>query len=947
MSATKMFRVLAAGSVSPDSAQGSATSFGMGVGWSGGVWLVVRRLEDRSVVSVVADSGTLSDADRLALAHASGSRLEPFDGPNLIADGRVRGFLRTPWWPTQVQKSTQQGVALGETARLVGDAIAPGCWVAMSLRKLIGLTEGDGWEKYATRRLGVTGGGTHHSREKGHVLASIMAGGNTRDEVRDSLTRVAAALPGFDVSCGVKFASRWPRPWVWLLGILATVLGLAAGMWTYAVDTVTGKPGLGVLTSFGVWAVAGLCALVAAVWMAGWWPGFLSRVATAKHVGDLPRPPVKWWPTRRPANVAPGDISQALMGTRSDRNKMGGYPLRRCNFVLGPMLVAGFVAPARGVESGVVTSALTKIPPEAAREGIGPVVMVSDGVVARLSAADLWTGLAISGRSGCGKTGILFLVWAAYLCAIVWARLTGHAIPGWPGEETTMVAFESKGGDGLDDWRRWGVLAGTDVDVVSLTLPLARTIDFLHVHPDPLECASQVAASMKFVFEAGAIQNLAMQTLTGVWSGAFVVENDAGVFARCPEEPARAAVELAAVLVGCAGADRARRLFSALAQEAAVADGVRGQRLKKATELLVPIFGTLANPSSSSVFTNQTGSSMSKINALLKATSWWARSRAASPLTWRGIVAGHRRVVVDISTGSGLDVLDEETQSTFASMLAYTLWQTIQQECGGWQRAGKHGYWLSDELSLTAPASPKMYPWFLNQGRSFGWEALAATQFLDQLDPLTRTSFLTAANAIAMTQSSPSVAEEVAREMGGGVTGEHICSLPFYTGVARISVGGARVPAFTATVPDWADDPVSIIRANGFEPALRDFSGRLSDVPVTPLKPAAVSAPDTAAAVGVSAAQAMPPADLVVVPVAPTEQSAITNGTEVPVLEVTIPFPQIVLPEAVPPAAPEPSDQPAVPQAPDPWERMSEAAVAPPSSVSASDDDLKLLGGDW
>jgi len=748
----------------------------------------------------------------------------------LIDDGGVRGYVRTPWYPTVVQKSAQQGALVEDTARLVGDAVAPGCWVALSLRRLVDLTEGDGWEKFVTRRIGAVTGGTHHSREKGHVVSTIVGGGSTRAEVRDCLTRVAAALPGFDVSCSVRFATRVPRSWVWAVAVVSGLVAWVCAQTSERVDEALRTPGAGhALASAGVWgAVAGVC--VAVLWMVGVWPGFITRVGAARQVWRLPRPPWKWWLTRGPRSMTPADMSQTLLGARSDHKQTGGYPLRRCDFVLGPMLPAAFVAPGRGVESGVVSAEVTRVPPEVTREGMGPVfAAATDGTVARLSSPDMWAGVAVSGKSGTGKTGFLSTVWGAYLAD----HVDPQGWPGWPGADSTLIAFESKG-DGLDDWRRWAALTGCPITVVSLTRPGTSIIDVLGVHPDPLEAAKLVTASMKGVFDDG-IQALAMETLTGVWSGALVA--DEAVFAHCGDEPARLPVEVAAVLCGCKGAERARRMFLALAREAVDSDDpVRGARLREAVELLSPVFGTPASPTTPSQFANQTGSSRNKINALLKARGWWARSDTG--VTWRDIVSGRQVVVVDVSTGTGVDVLDEETASVFASILGHTLWTTIKQECSGWRRQGRRGCWFVDELSLVCKSSPELYPWFVNQGRSSGWEALVATQYLDQLDTATQTAFLTAATSIAMTQTSVPVSDTIARHLGGGVTGDTIRHLPKFAGVCRVCVDQVPVPVFTATILDWDADPAAVIRMNGHTTAPADFHGRFADIPLPALAPA-------------------------------------------------------------------------------------------------------------
>jgi hypothetical protein len=815
--------------------------------------------------SFVVDDGGLPDGARLGLAQAAGGVLSLVSGEEaqgLVEDGGVRGWLSVGLFGSGVDRSAQVGVDVGSVAQVVGAGLAPGSWVALSLRRPW-FFESRRWAVYAKRRRGVQGGSTHHSTEMGAVACSIMAGGADVAQVGACLSQVMASLPGFDVQVRPRFVSAWGRWWMWLGVVFGVLWGVVFGivsrssLWLAGVAArLAGVDGAGsgalaglahglgwllsVPVGLGVVGVVvfGSCVVL---WRVGLWPSFAGRLRGARSVTGLPRPPHKWWPTKRARAASQGSagVVDAFVGGDVSQGELGGYPLRRGVFKVGPFLLVSFVSPHGGVEAGAVQHDVGSAPPELCQPGVGPVFGVDgSGATVFLSGRDVWSGLGVVGTPGSGKSDLLRLLWAQWSADRVRCRDgRGGRLPSvseaWPGGSHALVAFESKG-DGVESYARWNRVVGDDVRVVSLTRADGFGVDLLNVHPDPLVAARMVASAMKYSFDDGAIQAQSFETLVAVWTVALVW--DAGCAAREPEYGGLDRCGLAHTLCNGVSPVVSRRMFCAVVDELdaerskAAPDVARVRRLKGAVDAGAAVFGTPGDWASPSALKDVCRAPRNKLDALRGARSWWSRP-AERMLGWDEVLAQFENVVVDVSSGSGEDAVDEETAALMASMLMYGLWTSVKRSCAGWGVAGKRVTIMSDELALIAGVGTDCLLWSKDQGRSSGAVLVLATQRAEQLDVQLRTALLSLSNFVALRQTSRSVADAVAAQLGM-VSGEDVLNLPMFTGLCQVDSGNRRLPLFSVNLLDGAADMAGALRLAGFDTDATGHAGVAGSGPV-------------------------------------------------------------------------------------------------------------------
>jgi hypothetical protein len=133
-------------------------------------------------------------------------------------------------------------------------------------------------------------------------------------------------------------------------------------------------------------------------------------------------------------------------------------------------------------------------------------------------------------------------------------------------------------------------------------------------------------------------------------------------------------------------------------------------------------------------------------------------------------------------------------------MLMFLLRRSVQRTCSGWWDAHRNVTIMGDELKLLAGASSEVFEWMRNQGRAFGVRLIFATQYAEQIDPALRTAILGFGTLIALKQANPEVAYSLAQNLslsGDQWSPQDLYNLPAYTAVARSSVAGQSLPAFT------------------------------------------------------------------------------------------------------------------------------------------------------
>jgi hypothetical protein len=362
--------------LNPANYSSRAAAFSSAAGLLGDVTLLVHR-------TTAGITGHLITADRagcepaaMHLAQAVAARAEPVDAIPDLSATRTVGWLK--YRPgSAVNRETQSGVDPSEAARRLAVALAPGQWVAVSMRQP---TQG---EKRRHRRWLVarmaTANPTHHSVTTGAVVVAVRAGADSAAEVSSLLVQVASAMPGFDVDTVARVAHPVRAVLSWVAAGLAVWLGLWQGFDLQQVGTLAGSglAGIGALLALGVLPAPG------------------ARLAEEVASGRIHAPTRRIIPPRRPRKHKQenGETVQT----------QGDYPLTSDGFMVAPNVVVGLVAPGAGALSGASTTSERATPPTM-RAPIGALVGTgTDGASVFFSAPDSWSGTFLVGRAGSGK----------------------------------------------------------------------------------------------------------------------------------------------------------------------------------------------------------------------------------------------------------------------------------------------------------------------------------------------------------------------------------------------------------------------------------------------------------------------------------------------------------------------------------------------------------------
>jgi hypothetical protein len=206
---------------------------------------------------------------------------------------------------------------------------------------------------------------------------------------------------------------------------------------------------------------------------------------------------------------------------------------------------------------------------------------------------------------------------------------------------------------------------------------------------------------------------------------------------------------------------------------------------------------------------------------MLAAESWWSPSRRK--VTWTRILTEHRSVVVNAGVSARGHQLDERLARYMASLLTYSLVETIKRTCSGWQAQGRSVSIFSDELSQMAGSSTETMTWLHDQGRSYGVRAYLATQRLQQLPQDLRASLMDYSAVLWFAQSSIDAANAAVNDLiadGSEWSVADITGLEPYTAVVRCYVGQVRQPAVPVRLTFFESDMEGFAAAQaGAEPS--------------------------------------------------------------------------------------------------------------------------------
>lgn len=179
-------------------------------------------------------------------------------------------------------------------------------------------------------------------------------------------------------------------------------------------------------------------------------------------------------------------------------------------------------------------------------------------------------------------------------------------------------------------------------------------------------------------------------------------------------------------------------------------------------------------------------------------------------LTWDDLLRNHEVVIVNtgIAPDSGTQMTQEATELV-ASLIFFSLVQSIKRVANGWRDQGRRITLMADELSMIAEDNATQMEWLRDKGRSYGVELSWATQRQHQLPPKVRDSFMGFGTLIAFTQDNEVVAESVASNLaadGSEWSKQDVVNLEAYSVIIRTRTGH-RLAAFTAALTDFESEP--------------------------------------------------------------------------------------------------------------------------------------------
>lgn len=790
-----------------------AGTFASAVANTGTATLLTRRDSTGLNGYLILPAAAAGHKAEIHLAHTVGARAEPAELPAELGDTEEIGTLE--FRPSVALRETQAGIDPTELPRLLGNAMADGTWVAVTMRKPADV-ERRRYSTWLSHRLG-TAMPTHHSMSPTAMVVTITAGAATRDEVRALLAQVSAGMPGFDLDTTVRFARR--RPAAVYAGAAGALASLAAhiGMPHLPAEAAAylpaGLPGF----LFAAAAVFGLAFLAG---LSGRLPSPDSRLRDRIDTGVFPAPAQRLTAPAKPRKeqIVRGHTKDS-QGNKIPYEKLlraqdGQYPLHERAFLVGPSVVVGMVSPHAGAVSGVATTKARSTPP-AMLQPIGPLLGSTDDGMAYLSAASLRFGCAIVGKPGSGKSLLVRSLFGWHCLERV--RPSGR--PGYPGKNNALIAFESKG-DGAAKYVEWAHALGDQVLVIDAVDPNTPAIDVFAVPGDNAAKANFFTNAMKYTFGESAIGDRSFPTIVAVLTAAQAI--DAELLDSIDDRD-----ELV-LPHGKSPIYYAFQLLAGHSDRTAVtlAHGLRNLAVKLRERGTPNSDYEQAYSAIASLFEDKTESARrpflepprNKFEQLLVLEDWWTPARRK--VTWSQVLEGHRSIVINTgSTTTGV-ILDEAQSQQLSSLLMFSLQNALKRYCSGWLEAGRSVSIFADELSLLAGTSPEIVAWIRDQGRSYGIRAILATQRPEQLAPQLRNNFLTYATLISFAHTDYGTAGEISTNVGPNeFSTEDIQHIEPYHVVVRSEADGYRQSAFIVKLPNFEADIPGYPAAQGYAPA--------------------------------------------------------------------------------------------------------------------------------
>lgn len=769
--------------------QARTGQFGAAVKSLGGGWMIVHRGSSALASYVVLPDHNGAAQAATHLAQALGARsVEVDEIPDL---GQADGFaiLAQARDDTQGRDSAVMVDPVEASRRLAIDMTEPDSWILISLRAPTGRERKKHLRWISHRAVGH--GGMHHSNNTDALVMSVAAGASSDNNASFLVKQISSAMPSFDVE--TRTVSDHDNA----LGVVAAIAGIASAVgagWAYDNGNITTS-----ITSlvYGVSLLLGAGSLAQAM---GWIRSKTSSTRRAISTMHLSVPDKFFGWVKPPVD------------TMKDGNPVkhpGNYPLASTAFLASPFVFSGLLAPQSGAVTGSTTTA-SRLSPKELHPRIGPFVGIDDvGEKVHLSAPDMWAGIALLGSPGSGKSVLTRSLFAWALAD----KLKPSGAVGFPGQRSTLIAFENKG-DGANAYDEWGVALGRRPVIVEISDPLSPGIDLFDV-PGTLDQRGEFFANaMVYAFAEGSIQDRSFATLKSVFTAALAVTPD---FAARVEglRPNGSPIYYAYVLLAGYGDALGASLAGEIMSEAVRLEsmGAPDPDLSTARDALAPLFQDRSESARRSLIE----SASNKVGQLMSAEGFWSPTRRKR--SWSAIVDSHETVIINSGVSRSGSIADDKLSAIMSSLLMFGLRAAIMRTCSGWQEQGRNVTILADELSLLAGSSPEIITWMRNQGRSYGVSCIFATQYPDQLAIAVRAALMSFSTLITFKQDNGTFADQVAQDASAdGSTWERsdVITLDRYQTIIRTNVNQRRVAACTVSIPYFEGDRDSFAVEQGY-----------------------------------------------------------------------------------------------------------------------------------
>lgn len=529
-------------------------------------------------------------------------------------------------------------------------------------------------------------------------------------------------------------------------------------------------------------------------------------------------------------------------GMKDYRRRVTGYGAQRTTLVLAPLVTTAMFTP---METGALKQQLHPVPEPLTHGGVY-LGLDQTGRRAYIPLSELFGGIAISGAAGRGKSVLTHGI-------VEYGTSSRDSTdPKEWGPDTRIIDFEMKDDSGvrvLNEYRRRKFPydprnpkanpenRARQGRTVYLADPNSTRIDMLGMLDglNAAETGHNVAAAMQRAFEPGDILNDSLDIIGTAMTIAVAVQR------YCDAHPAKGDGENPVIrrmheleqqypgagqaeaqkspigwcLMALAGSDGQAASARALGHVCrALALETKDTDMTLAAKAAEQLYGRpddRGRRTSEKDIIARTNASRNKVRQFMDC-EYVFTNRPRRTITWDMVLqhpGDYHFVLCDRQMPDGsFRRLPDRMNRILGKWMVYRLWNTVTRTCQNWREQGKHTMFVCDEVSLLADANDDILRAMKDQGRSFGWFNVFATQYPDQLSPLLLTSFMGYNTFVTFDNSDPDMAEKTARRLTSrdgedGWDAAAVQNLPLYTAAVRTRANGQLQPAFIVNVENF------------------------------------------------------------------------------------------------------------------------------------------------